>query len=121
MNKPIIKITYHPGTLILTLMDPRSPKVKKVGTGLLLSQFNNRDVLISNEALTILMSSIPANKSKKDIGLEVISKSSIWWASQSGGIILPMMESEINIYDVPWHTITSNDIDEKLLKLLDKK
>jgi len=121
MNQSVIKITYHPGTLILTLMDPKSPKVKKVGTGLLLSQFNNRDVLISNDALNVLLNSIPANKSKKDIGLEVISKSSIWWASSSGGIILPMMDSEINIYEIPWHTTTPNDVDEKLLKILDKK
>ena len=97
-------------------MDVNSPKVKRIGTGLLLSNFHAKDVLISKEALDILLNSILSNKSKTNIGLEIISKTSIWWASTNSGIILPLSEGEINVYDIPYHTIISNDIDEKLLE-----
>lgn len=112
-----VKICLYNGHLILTVLDKNTPKIRTLGLGQSLTNFNEKDLLISEEALTEI-SKIAANNKKCDItGLEFITKNNIWWASNQDGIILKISEECIRVYAIPKHTICKNEIDPKL-KLL---
>jgi hypothetical protein len=115
--KGTLRITTYKGYLILTLMD-RGPKTKHVGIGTMLSDFNQRDVLISKKALEIIESNMSVNLDRPEPVLEVIAADRMWWSSTNGIIIPP---NEIyHVYAIPHHTLCDNVIDFKLKDVLDK-
>lgn len=119
MNKAdthTINICAYKGYLICTVNN--TPKLIPTGIGSVLSNFNKKDVQISNEALIILRGNIIAPIITKDvIGLKIFSKSKIYWSSK-GNIIVH--KNDIAVYDIPVHTIVDNIIDSKIKEQLDK-
>lgn len=116
--KGTLKITAHKGYLILTLMN-KGPKVKAFGVGTMLSNFNDADVYISEEALVILKNNVMQNMQLKDPVLEIIAKDRLWWSSTTG-IIIPPGEL-LHLYVLPHHTMCANEVDHKLKELIDGK
>lgn len=113
--KHTLEIKEYNGWLILTLLN-KGPKIKSVGTGLLFSDFNKLDLLISLEALNIIKDNLAKNFDKKDPVLEIIGIDRIWWASNKGIIIPP---NEIyHIYTIPMHTIVDNIVDNNIKKII---
>lgn len=91
--------------------------MKSVGTGTLLSGFNMNDVHISQPALDILKSYIGFKQDKEPV-VEILSPSSIWFASFRG-IIIPPNEI-LHVYELPYHTLIDNNVDEHLKKIIEK-
>jgi hypothetical protein len=115
--KGTIKILYYNGYLILSVIE--SIKLSNKGIGTNLSNFNSKDVNISIDALDILKTYLDKPKYDKELALEIISKTNIWWANNNKqGIIIPLIEGGINVYTLPIYTICSNVIDDKLKEIL---
>jgi hypothetical protein len=112
-----LRITTYKKYIILTLLD-RGPKVKPVGSGTLLSDFNESDVLISAEALDVLKDNVMRNLQEPEPTLEIIAKDKLWWVGQTGLIIPP--GEIIHIHVMPYHTICENLVDSKLKEFIDK-
>lgn len=112
-DKHTLKICAYKDFLILTYSE--TPKAKSVGIGMLLNNFNNKDVLLSNDALNLIKASLihDSNKSElsTDTGLIIHNKTKIFWASYNNMII---KIKDATIYDIPTHTIIENDVDEKI-------
>lgn len=116
MDKKIhsIEIKEYNGWLLISIIH-LSPKIKFVGIGTMLSDFNINDLLISKEALSILSKNI--GNSHVEPALEIIRKDCIWWASKKG-ILIPPNEL-LNVYNIPHHTICDNIIDIEIKKHID--
>lgn len=106
----VIEIREYNNYLIITVIDPKTPKLQYLGSGLLLSGFNEKDVKISPQALNILIRNL--KNTHTDPALEIISKDKIWWASKRGIIIPP--DELINVFIIPYHTVCDNIVDETL-------
>lgn len=109
-----LEIKSYNDWLILKLIP--TPKIKYIGIGTMLSDFNKFDVLISDEALKILKNNLNKDLDKTDPALEILSEEKIWWASTSGILIKP--NELIHIYTIPYHTYVNNDVDEELKKII---
>lgn len=110
----IIEIKEYNNYLIVTLIDKKTPKMKFVGAGVMLTNFNGNDIKISPQALNILIKNI--GNTYADPAFEIISKDKLWWAGKNGIIIPP--DELINVFILPHHTVCDNEIDEKLKKVL---
>lgn len=115
-----LEIKTYEGYLILKVN--KTPKIKFIGLGSLLADFNRFDVKISDEALNILkdsLNNLNINLQKENPSLEILSETRIWWPSNQG-IIIPPNEL-MHIYAIPVHTTISNDIDEQLKNIIKKQ
>jgi len=113
-----VEIKAYKKWLIITVVKP-GPKIKTIGTGLLFSDFNKLDLLISDEALAILKDNLNLNLSKPDPVLEIIGTNRIWWASNQNIIIPP--NEYFHIYTIPRYTPGPNNIDDNIKNIIDNK
>ena len=115
--KPVsIEIRSYKGWLILKLVST-TPKLKIVGNGTSLINFNRNDVHISPQALSILNSNIGCNLKEPYPALEVLSENTLWWASIDNGIIIPN-NTVMHIHVLPVHTQCDNNIDDKIKEII---
>jgi hypothetical protein len=111
-----IVIKEYKNYLVLTAY--KTPKIKIVGSGSLLSFFNKKDVKISKDALSILKKYQQENNNDI-ISLQIIGKTNIWWNSHYG-IIIPPNDKSTKIKTIPVHTlIDDNTIDDEIKKVID--
>ncbi len=104
---------------IIIKLNKYTPKLRNIGEGLILSDFNKFDVKISPEALSILNKNINKNIDKENPVLEIISNDRIAWLSKTGIIIPP---NEIfHIFDIPYHTECENIVDEEVKKTINNQ
>lgn len=114
-DKFTIQIKEYKGYFIITINT--TPKLNYLGTGVVLTDFNIKDLEISKEVLDIF--NLNLKQINKDIPvLEVLSKNRIWINTKSNTII--KTDEPFNIFEIPYHTICTNDIDDKLKEQLDK-
>lgn len=114
-----IRICSHKDHIILTLLDPRSSKLVERGIGQSLSGFNRLDVEMSGEA-AILLTGMKAKSSEDGaIAMECLNKYNIWWMSKKGGIIIPINDASINVFELPAHTVIDNVVDPKIVELIE--
>ena len=113
-----LEIVEFNGYLIIKLLD-NGPKIKIVGNGTMISNFNNLDVSISLEAILILQKNLLIDINKPDPALEIISKDKIWWSALNKGIIIQPNEL-IHIHCIPFYTVCENIVDDKLKNILNK-
>lgn len=109
-----LEIKSYEGWLIIKVIN--TPKLKNIGLGSMLSDFNKFDVKISDDALSIIKSKLNTDMDLNNPALEILSETKIWWAS-SNGLLIPPNEL-IHIYNIPIHTYCSNDIDEELKNII---
>lgn len=96
----------------------RTPKLRSVGTGTALINFNKYDIQISREAADILKSNIATFDNTDTPVLEIMSSSSLWYLGTQGLIIPP---GEIfHIYEMPEYTECDNEIDVVLKNTINK-
>ena len=112
------EIKEYNGWLIIKLIN--SPKLKVVGLGTLLSNINSNDIHISGNALKILKHNFMQNMDQQNPALEILSETSIWWASVNNGIIIPPGEL-IHIYKIPVHTECDNVIDDEIKNIINNQ
>lgn len=112
LNQYTIKILHYNKHFIIKIN--HTPKLKVVGNGVMLRQFNNNDVLISFEALEQLKKHY--NNKKDNPVIEVVNNDTIWIASYNN-IIIPDTEN-INVFDIPYCTLIKNDIDQNIKNFL---
>ena len=112
-----LQITTYNKWLILKVN--KTPKLRYIGNGSILSDFNSNDIQISKEALEILNKNLLLNIDQKNPAFEILTKNRIWWPSQSG-IIIPPNEL-IHVFAIPYHTICENVVDEELKKMINNQ
>lgn len=112
------EILEYNNWLIIKLIN--SPKLKIVGVGTLLSNINSKDLKISISALNILKANLNVNLNKENPALEILSETSIWWASINNGIIIPPNEL-LHVYTIPTHSICENKIDDDIKMFINKQ
>jgi hypothetical protein len=105
-----VEIKEYNNWLIIKLIN--TPKLKSIGIGSMLTDFNKNDLKISDEALSIIKNKLNQNKEHQQPALEILSPTKIWWASTTG-ILIPPNET-IHIYDIPIHSYINNDINDEL-------
>ena len=115
--KKTLEIVEFNGYLIIKLLDDNGPKIKLVGTGTMISNFNHWDIAISKEALAILEKNLLQNINKPDPAMEIIAQDKIWWSAIKKGIIIQPNEL-IHIHCIPFHSICENSVDDKLKNIL---
>jgi len=114
LNQHTYKISYYKGHFVIEIR--KTPKLQNVGTGTLIKNYNNSDVLISYDALNELKKYI--GKKSTTPAIEVVNKNTIWIASYTNTIISD--KEDICLYDLPICTIVDNDIDINIKNFLDK-
>lgn len=112
-----LKITEYKSYLILTCNE--TPKLKKIGLGVLLNATLNSDIEISPEAYLILTQNVKKNLNKSQPVLEIINSKKIWWYSNSNLIIPP--NEILHIHQLPIYTSCINSVDEKIKQAIDGK
>lgn len=117
-KKAAVRICCHKNHIILTLLDPKSPKLDPRGVGMSLSGFNSTDLEMSQEAVDMLNKIRSRPRGTDGVAMECINKYNIWWMSKDGGIIIPVDEAAINIFEMPVYTIVSNEVDPKLNEII---
>jgi len=117
MYKHTIEIKEFNNWLIIKVLD-YGPKIKYIGTGLLFSDFNKNDLLISQEALNILSNNLGKINNEIPV-LEIINFDKIFWQSDKG-IIIPPNEI-IHVYTIPYFTLCNNNIDDKIIEIINNK
>lgn len=90
----------------------KTPKLRIVGSGTALINFNKYDILISKEAADILKSHVAIFNNTNGPLLEIMSSSSLWFMGHKG-IIIPPNEI-IHVYEMPEYTECDNDVDNLL-------
>lgn len=114
--KHLVEIKEYNKWLIVKVIN-KSIKIKHIGTGILFSDFTQFDLKISEEALGILKNNLKNNLLTNNPVLEIITKDKMWWSSNTGIIIPP---NEIfHIFELPYHTLCNNIIDNELKKIID--
>ena len=115
VDKFTIQIKMYRNYFICTINT--TPKLNYLGTGVVLTDFNMYDLEISQDVLDIFNSRLK-HINKDTPVLEVLSKNRIWINTKSNTII--DINESMNIIDIPYHTICSNDIDTTLKEQIDK-
>jgi len=96
----------------------RTPKLRSVGTGTALINFNKYDLHISKQAANILQSQVAVFDNSQNPVLEIMSSSSLWYMGTQGLIIPP---GEIfHIYEMPQYIECDNEVDEILKNTINK-
>lgn len=112
-----IEIKEYNKYLIIKLVK-RTPKIRSVGTGTALVNFNKYDLCISKEAAAILQQNIATFNNTQNPVLEIMSSSSLWYMGQQGLIIPP--DEIFHIYEMPQYTECDNEVDEVLKNTINK-
>jgi hypothetical protein len=115
-----IEIKEYNKFLIIKLVK-QTPKLRPVGAGMALINFNKNDLFISESAADILRTYTLLQNSTNTLDqpvLEIMSDSSLWYMGTQGLIIPP--GEIIHVYAMPHFTVCDNDIDEVLKNTLDK-
>lgn len=95
-----------------------TPKLRSVGAGTALINFNKNDIFISREAADILKSQVAVFNNEQSPVLEIMSSSSLWFMGNKGIIIPP--EEIVHIYDMPLYTECDNVVDDMLKNTIQK-
>lgn len=112
-----LEIKEYNKFLIIKLVN-KTPKLRPVGAGMALINFNKNDLFISESAAELLRTHVNTNTNEQPV-LEIMSDTSLWYMGNQGLIIPP--NEVIHVYAMPQYLVCDNHIDEVLKNTLDKQ